>query len=112
MKNSKSNIQIDDDDDPHDVALLHGSPSKKDFLDKIKQLKQRDEKEEEEEEREEKNEIRISTDHDLQTYTSTPIVKEKPKPIEELKSIVSQWFLWQTLLQLLLMNRSLYQSPA
>jgi len=96
VKNSKSNIQIDDDDDPHDVALLHGSPSKKDFLDKIKQLKQRDEKEEaeEEEEGEEENEIRISTDHDLQTYTSTPIVKEKPKPIEELKSIVSQWFLW------------------
>jgi hypothetical protein len=90
VKNSKSNIQSDDEDDPHDVALLHGSPSKKDFLDKIKQLKQRDEKEEEEEE----NEITISTDHDLQTYTSTPIVKEKPKPIEELKSIVSQWFLW------------------
>jgi DNA mismatch repair ATPase MutL len=55
------------------VTLLHGSPSKKDFLDKIKQLKKKDEEEEKE----------LSTDHDLKMYTSTPVViKEKPKNIE------------------------------
>ncbi|CAF0875032.1 unnamed protein product [Adineta steineri] len=82
-KNDECSVDDDDDvndedDDPHDKTLLHGSPSKKDFLDKIKQLKQNDE---------ESEEIRVSVDHDLQMYTSTPIAKEKPKPVEELKSI-------------------------
>lgn len=65
-------LEEEDEEDPHDVTLLHGSPSKKDFLDKIKQLKQKDNDEVSE---------TISTDHDLQTYTSTPIVKELRKNI-------------------------------
>ena len=73
MKSSQSNTKHDndddddddDDDDLHDATLLHGSPSKKDFLDRIKQFKQKDEE----------IEIEIATDHDLQMYTSTPIVR-------------------------------------
>ncbi|CAF4015349.1 unnamed protein product [Rotaria sp. Silwood2] len=88
-KSSESSIPNDDqdedededEDDPHVVTLVHGSPSKKDFLDKIKQLKQNDITEEDE------IEIPVSTDHDLQMYTSTPIVKEKSQPIEQFESI-------------------------
>jgi hypothetical protein len=78
LQRSQSSAKNDmDDDDSNELTLLHGSPSKKDFLDKVKQLREKDEPE-----------IRISTDHDLQTYTSTPIVKQNPKPIEP-ESIVS-----------------------
>lgn len=44
--------------------MLHGTPSKKDFLDQVKKLREIDQIEEEGEE--------TATDHDLQHYTSTP----------------------------------------
>ncbi|CAF4224206.1 unnamed protein product, partial [Rotaria sordida] len=90
-KTSPSNIPNNDEDadedDPRVTTLVHGTPSKKDFLDKIKQLKQNDKTEEDGEEDE--IEIPISTDHDLQMYTSTPFIKEKPELIEQSESIVS-----------------------
>lgn len=72
MKEKDEEEEEDEEEDPHDNNLLHGSPSKKDFLDKIKQLRKRDEDE---------IEITISTDHDLQVYTSQPKIEEKPKNI-------------------------------
>ncbi|CAF1271135.1 unnamed protein product [Rotaria sordida] len=88
-KTSPSNIPNNDEDadedDPRVTTLVHGTPSKKDFLDKIKQLKQNDKTEEDGEEDE--IEIPISTDHDLQMYTSTPFIKEKPELIEQSESI-------------------------
>ncbi|CAF1195553.1 unnamed protein product, partial [Adineta ricciae] len=70
-------LSENEDEDPHETTLLHGSPSKKDFLDKIKQLRQKDEE----------TEVSASLDHDLLMYTSTPAVKEKAKPVEVPKSI-------------------------
>jgi hypothetical protein len=57
------------------MNLLHGTPSKKDFLDQIKQLKEKEKEDNDE------MEIRISTDHDLQMYTSPAIINDKPKSI-------------------------------
>ncbi|UJR14601.1 hypothetical protein I4U23_001596 [Adineta vaga] len=76
-ENEEEDEEEEEEEDSHENTLLHGSPSKKDFIDKIKQLRQKDEE----------TEIPVSTDHDLQVYTSTPAVKEKSKPFEEPKNI-------------------------
>ena len=77
---SPENDNQDDDEDSHDATLLHGTPSKKDFLDKIKELRKEDEDTADED---------ISTDHDLLAYTSTPVTEKKLEKIEEPKTIVS-----------------------
>lgn len=80
----------DDEENSQEKTLLHGTPSKKDFLDQVKKLHQNDRIDEEKDEKEE-----ISTDHDLQRYTSTPKVQSIPsvvskaKPVEENENIVS-----------------------
>ncbi|CAM4816827.1 unnamed protein product [Rotaria magnacalcarata] len=81
-KNVDEVAEEEEEEDPHVSTLVHGSPSKKDFLDKLKALKQSDIKEGDD------MEITLSTDHDLQSYhTSTPAVKENPKSVEQSESI-------------------------
>jgi hypothetical protein len=64
------------DHDAHETTLLHGSPSKKDFLDQIKRLKAADTIDN-------NIERNRSTDHDLDSYTSTPIVESRTTSMVE-----------------------------
>lgn len=70
------------EEDSHDAALLHGTPSKKDFLDKVKQLRNEDEE----------TDPATSIDHDLQAYSVTPTVvaAKRPEPVQESNTIVSR----------------------
>lgn len=70
MANSTPSTEIENDS--KEESLLHGSPSKKDFFDKIKQLKKQENNDEE-------KEIIVdvpAVDHDLQTYKSPPKKRE------------------------------------
>ena len=90
VKKNQSQTNGDDDDgeedeDSQEAILLRGSPSKKEFLDKVKHLKAIDQLEEQPPEQS------TPTDHDLQTYAPTAAPKEpvKSKPIEP-DTIVSE----------------------
>lgn len=60
----------EEEENSQENILLHGTPSKKDFLDQLKKLRENDQIEEE-----------TKTDHDLQSYTSTQKVAAEEENI-------------------------------